>query len=356
MAGEAAAQVAAEHEILFERRGALGLVTLNRPRALNALTAPMCRAFHAQLDAWEADPAVTRVAVQGAGGRAFCAGGDIRFIYQNGRAGDWDAVYSLWEAEYALVARIHRFAKPYVALIGGVAMGGGVGVSLHGSARVAGEGYAFAMPEVGIGLFPDVGMTYALPRLPGRIGSYLALTGARIGPGDALLAGLATHHAPAAAFEAILAALAEGAPVAGTLEAHAAAPPEPGPLARERATIDACFSGDTVGAVLARLDADGSDFARETAALMRTRSPTSLCLAHAQMRKGPAMTFREAILAEYRLVTRVMAGRDFFEGVRAVIIDKDGRPRWEPATIEAVDPAAIEAAFGPADRPEPEFR
>ncbi|WP_375465611.1 enoyl-CoA hydratase/isomerase family protein [uncultured Methylobacterium sp.] len=344
-------------EILFERRGALGLVTLNRPKALNALSLGMIDGLHRRLDAWEAEAGITRVAIRGAGGRAFCAGGDIRHVYALGRAGRFDDVFAFWEAEYRLVARMQRYAKPIVALIAGVVMGGGAGISLHGAHRVASEGYVFAMPEVGIGLFPDVGMTYALPRLPGRIGTYLALTGARVGPGDALALDLATEFAPAAAFAAILDALADGGPVAAALRVPAAAPPA-GPLAAERGLIDDVFSGETVADILGRLDvaaSAGSTFAAETAALMRTRCPTSLCIAREQMRRGPDLDFAQAILSEYRLVTRVMHGHDFYEGVRAVLIDKDGRPDWRPATLDGVDHAAVAAAFGPADRPEPRF-
>lgn len=344
-------------EIRFERRGALGLVTLDRPRALNALSYPMCRAFRAQLDLWEADPAVTRVAVRGSGGRAFCAGGDVRHIYACGKEGREDELYAFWEAEYGLVSAVQRFPKPYVSLIGGVVMGGGVGISLHGSHRIASEAYVFAMPEVGIGLFPDVGMTYALPRLAHRTGSYLALTGSRIGPGDALALGLATGYAPASAFEAILDRLAQGGPMEEALPAEAAKP-EPGPLVSESGLVEDCFAPERVGEILGRLDvaaSSGSTFAAETAATIRTRSPTSLCIAREQMLRGPSMSFPEAILAEFRLVTRVMEGHDFYEGVRAVLIDKDNRPAWNPAVLEEVDPAAVAAAFGPAARPEPVF-
>ncbi|WP_132255689.1 enoyl-CoA hydratase/isomerase family protein [Methylobacterium segetis] len=345
-------------EILFERRGPLGLVTLNRPKALNALSLPMIRAMHAQLRAWEEDDSVSRVAVRGAGGRAFCAGGDIRRIYEVARAGDEAELYAIWAGEYGLVAYVGRYPKPYLSLIDGIVMGGGVGISLHGDYRVAGANYAFAMPEVGIGFFPDVGMTHSLPRLPGRTGSYLALTGARIGAGDALAVGLATHHVPASAFDALLDRLSDGVAVADAIEAHAAPAPQAGPLVAQRADIDACFEAESVPEILARLDARaeaGSAFAAETAALLRTRSPTSLCIAREQMRRGPNLSLAEAILAEYRLVTRLMEGTDFFEGVRSVIVDKDGMPDWRPARLEDVDLDAVRAAFGPSGRPEPRF-
>ena len=187
-------------EIICERRGAAGLVTLNRPQALNAITHGMVRELARALDVWSEDPAVTRVVVRAAGERAFSAGGDIRALYEAGRAGRHDEALAFWRDEYRLDMRIEGYPKPYVSLIDGIVMGGGVGISLHGSHRVAGERYRFAMPEVGIGFFPDVGATYALPRLPGEAGLYLALTGARVGPDDAGHLGLATHVVPSAAF------------------------------------------------------------------------------------------------------------------------------------------------------------
>ncbi|SDN53879.1 enoyl-CoA hydratase [Methylobacterium phyllostachyos] len=343
-------------EVVFEARGSLGLITLSRPKALNALTLGMIQAMQAQLQAWETDDRVTRVAVQGSGGRAFCAGGDVRRIYEAAKAGQTAAMFAIWRGEYALVAAMARYPKPIVALIDGIVMGGGVGISVHGPYRVASESYAWAMPEVGIGFIPDVGTTALLPRLPGHAGSYLALTGSKIGAGDALAVGLATHAARAADFPAILDALAAGGPIDEALAAHAAPAPPPGPVIREAGRIDTCFSANSVQAILDRLDAvQDSDFAAETARTIRLRSPTSLSLTYEQMRRGAGMTVLEAIRTEYRLVTRIMRGHDFYEGVRAVLIDKDNRPAWQPATLDAVDPDAIRAAFEPAEEPEPSF-
>ncbi|MDO9428740.1 MAG: enoyl-CoA hydratase/isomerase family protein [Methylobacterium sp.] len=347
-----------DEDILFARRGAVGLVTLNRPRALNALSLAMIAALHAQLRAWETDAAITRIVLRGTGSRAFCAGGDVRALHALAKAGRHAEVDAFWHGEYGLDACIQAYPKPIVSLIDGLCMGGGNGLSLHGSHRVASEGYRFAMPEVGIGFFPDVGMTYALPRLPGRTGTYLALTGATLGPGDALALGLATHHAPAGRFDAIVADLAGGGAVDAVLAGHAEPPPPTGPVTAERAVIDACFAGPGVADILARLDgAAGSGFAADTAALLRTRSPTSLCIAHAQMRRGATMTFAQAIAVETRLAAWLMDGHDFFEGVRAALIDKDGAPAWRPATLEAVDHAAIarifEAPFAATGGPAP---
>lgn len=345
-------------EIGFEVRGEAGLVTLRRPKALNALTLPMVEAMHAQLRDWAADARITRVVVRGSGGRAFCAGGDIRQIHALGQAGRHADVMAFWRGEYWLDAFVKTYPKPYIALIEGIVMGGGVGLSLHGDVRVAAESYSFAMPETGIGFFPDVGASYALPRLPGCTGRYLALTGSRIGAGDALAVGLATHAARAADFETIIDRLAEGAGIAAALGGLETPMPETGPLVAERALIDACFSADSVAEVLARLDAaarDGSSFARATAATLRTRSPTSLTIAQAQMNRGGGLSFAQALLAEYRLCERVMRGHDFYEGVRAVIVDKDNRPAWRPATLEEVDGAAIAAAFAPPGGADPRF-
>jgi enoyl-CoA hydratase len=340
-----------ESEIVCERQGAAGLITLNRPQALNALTLAMVREMRRALDAWAGDPAVTRVVVQGAGEKAFCAGGDIRKLYEFGRTGLVAEASRFWREEYELNIRIKRFPKPYISLIDGIVMGGGVGVSLHGSHRVAGERYLFAMPEVGIGFFPDVGATYALPRLPGESGTYLALTGERIRVADAVALKVATHAVTSQALPSIREQLVAGAPVEDTLRSAAVDPGE-GPIGAHRQVIDRCFSADSVTAILERLDRDGSEFAARTAATIRSKSPTSLSIAFEQMRRGKSLTFEEAMRVEFRIVTRIAEGHDFYEGVRATLIDKDGQPHWDPPSLAAVQPSAIEAHFadlGPED-------
>ncbi|CUA90114.1 Enoyl-CoA hydratase/carnithine racemase [Chelatococcus sambhunathii] len=340
---------AAEAEILCERRGAAGVVTLNRPKALNALTLGMVRAMRAALDAWEKDPAVTRVVVTGAGGRAFCAGGDIRRLHDLGREGRIDEARTFWGEEYKLNARIKSYTKPYVALIDGIVMGGGVGLSLHGSHRVASEKLMFAMPEVGIGFFPDVGATYALPRLPGAAGTYLAVTGERIGLADACALGIATHAVASSAMGQVLDDLCAGGDIAAVLAAHAVDPGAP-PLAGERAMIDRCFAGADIPDILNRLLSEtgqSSENAGRLAALMRTKSPTSMAIAREQMRRGASLTFAEAMRLEYRIVSRIAEGHDFYEGVRAVIVDKDQAPKWRPQRVEEVTSEAIAAYFAP---------
>ena len=348
---------AADDEVLFEERGAVGIVTLNRPKALNALTLGMVRALTPKLLRWAQDPRIAAVIVRGAGGRAFCAGGDIRLLYDLGKAGRFDEALVFWRDEYRLNRLIKRFPKPYVSLIDGIVMGGGVGLSAHGTHRVAGERYLFAMPEVGIGFFPDVGATYVLPRLPGLAGLYLALTGARIGAGDALRLGLASHAAPVARFEQIIDRLAGGEPVDLVL-GEAASPAGNAPLDAQFGLIDDAFSGSGVVAILARLDAlgaAGSTFATDTAATIRTKSPTSLALAFQQMVRGRDLPFDEAMALEFRIVSRIGAGTDFYEGVRAVLIDRDNAPRWSPSTIEAVDDAVTDPYFAPLAAGELQF-
>jgi enoyl-CoA hydratase/carnithine racemase len=332
-------------EILFEHRGVLGLITLNRPKALNALTHGMALAMQAQLDTWATDPTVKAVAIRGAGEKAFCAGGDIRALYESGKAGTPYAL-NFYRDEYRLDATIKHYPKPYIALIRGIVMGGGVGVSVHGSYRVADETTTFAMPETGIGLFPDVGGSYFLPRCPGEIGMYLALTGARLKTVDALYAGVATHFAPAKDWDALIGALAAGRPVDEVLNRAGESLP-PGFLAEHRDAIDRNFSKPSVEEILAALDADHTDWSNDTAKIMRTKSPTSLKIAFRQNREGAKLEFDDCMKMEYRMVTRIVAGHDFYEGVRATIIDKDGAPKWSPADLSGVSDADIDKYFAP---------
>jgi enoyl-CoA hydratase len=339
-------------EILFERRGTAGIVTLNRPKALNAVTHGMVRRLHAQLDAWRGDPAVTRVVVTGAGERAFSAGGDLRGIYEAARAGRYDESLAFWRDEYRLNTAIKFYPKPYVALIDGIVMGGGAGLSVHGSHRVAGNRYAFAMPEVGIGFFPDVGATWFLPRCPGAFGTYLALTGERLGAADAVAAGIATHRVASDRLGDLLDALCGAAPVDALIGAFAE-PAGEGPLALRRAAIDRIFAAPRVEDILAALEAEagsGSEDAAWAGALATAiagKAPLSLKLALAQMQRGRDWSFEDCMRAEWRIVSRVAYGGDFYEGIRAVIIDKDNRPRWRPATLAEVGEAEIERHFAP---------
>ena len=332
-----------EPHILFETRGALGLITLNRPKALNALTHGMCIGMHKMLSAWAKDPAIRTVAIRGAGPRAFCAGGDIRAMADSS-IDKTPAAANFLRDEYRLNGLIGAFPKPYVALTHGVVMGGGAGVSVHGSFRLADEDLAFAMPETGIGFIPDIGASYFLSRCPGQTGMYLALTGTRIGLGDALALGLMTHSVAGSDHEALIARLAAGeAPENAIISFRRAAPLSP--MVEHLSSIDRFFAAASVEAILERLDRDGSEFAADTARLIRSRSPTSLKLAFALVRRGKDLSRNECLKMEYRVGSRVVMGHDFREGVRAVLKDKDNRPRWEPSALAAITEQDIAGYF-----------
>jgi enoyl-CoA hydratase len=326
---------------------------LNRPQALNAVTLIMVRALRQQLDSWRDDPSVTRVVIIGAGGRAFSAGGDLRQVYELGRSGRQDEALIYWREEYALNDVIKHYPKPYVALLDGIVMGGGVGVSVHGSHRIAGDKFLFAMPEVGIGFFPDVGATWFLPRLPGELGTFCAVTGERLGSADAVSSGIATHRVSSADIPRLIDTLCDATPVDQAL-AHARAP-QAGPVTSRRAVIDSTFAADSIETILSNLDREAktgqsdAQWAEATAATIRSRSPTSVKLALAQVRWGRARGFAECMRAEFRIVSRIVYDHDFYEGVRALIIDKDNQPRWRPATLAEVADKDIERHFLPVE-------
>jgi enoyl-CoA hydratase len=331
-------------DFLFERRGAIALATLNRPAALNALTLGMVRAYAKQLDAWEKDPGIRAVVLRGAGGRAFCAGGDVLAVRDAGIAKD-RLTRDFFREEYTLNYRIARLWAPHVALLDGVTMGGGVGLSAHGTHRVATEKALFAMPETGIGLFPDVGGSHFLPRCPGAIGIYLGLSGARLKAADMAYCGLATHRIASARFPELRRSL-ESEPADAVL-ARLAEGPADAPLAALRATIDRCFSADSVAAILEDLARDGGPWARQLHAGLLAKAPLSLAITFRQLREGRALDFEDCLRMEYRLARRCMAAPDFYEGVRALLIDKDNQPRWTPARLDQVTQARVDACFAP---------
>ena len=336
-------------DILFERKGGLAVVTLNRPDALNALTLEMARALDRMLIDWAKDDGVKAVLIEGAGERAFCAGGDVRRLYDAGRAGE-SYPAEFYRDEYRLNARIHHFPKPYVALMDGIVMGGGVGLSVHGSCRVATERTMFAMPETGIGLFPDVGGSWFLPRLPGQLGMYLAMTGARLKAADAVYAGVCDLFVAAARLDELKDALAAGGEIEATARRFAA-DPGAAALPGRRAAIDRCFAGAAVEGFLRALDAEADEWAKQTAATIRAKSPSSLRMAAQQLRYGARLSFNDCMRMEYRLALACLRGHDFFEGVRAAIVDKDQKPRWRPATLAEVKPQDVRAWF---ETPPPE--
>ncbi len=332
-----------DESVIVRRDGRVGRILLNRPKALNALDLPMIRACAAALEAWRDDPAVHAVVIEGAGDRAFCAGGDIRAVRAHAMAGETEPVESFFSEEYALNQAIAGYPKPYVALIDGICMGGGIGVSVHGAYRVASEHAMFAMPETAIGFFPDIGATYFLPRLPGSLGLYLGLTGTRVQGADAVHAGFATHFVPREQLPALAAALAEdGVAALGP----GAAPLPPFALAPQRAAIDRCFSADSVPGIISRLEADGGDWAQRTLATLRGMSPSSLFWSFGIIRRGAAATLPQALRAELVLTRTVTQHPDFQEGVRAMVVDKDRQPKWHPARIEDVKPDEIARLLG----------
>ncbi|WP_030777140.1 enoyl-CoA hydratase/isomerase family protein [Streptomyces sp. NRRL S-920] len=330
--------------VLLRREGGAGHIVLNRPRAINALDHAMVRLMDEALSAWQADESVTAVVLTGAGERGLCAGGDIRSIHDDVRAGGGGASAAFWHDEYRLNARIARFPKPYVAVMDGIVMGGGVGVSAHGSVRVVTERSRVAMPETGIGFVPDVGGTYLLTRTPGELGTHLALTGTAVGAGDALLCGLADHYVPSERLAEFTAALADSE-ASDAVRRYAAAAPA-GELAAHREWIDHCYAADTVEEIVDRLHACGDRHAKQTAETILTKSPTSLKVTLAALRRARELPSLEAVLdQEYRVSCAALGSPDLPEGIRAQVVDKDRRPRWSPAALEQVTEADVARFF-----------
>lgn len=331
-----------EDTVVTSRDGRVGRILLNRPRALNALDLPMIRACAAILETWREDPRVDAVVIEGAGDRAFCAGGDIRALRDGQMSGDRAAVEQFFAEEYALNMTIATYPKPYIALIDGLCMGGGIGLSVHAPYRVATEHAGFAMPETAIGFFPDIGATFLLPRLPGELGVYLGLTGLRITGADAVHAGLATHFTSRARLPDLSAALARDG-LAALAEYNQALPAFS--LADHRSAIDHCFAAATVTEIVHRLEAAGADWADAALKALRQVSPSALHWTLRALRNGRDLTLKQALDAEFALTRTTMAHPDFAEGVRAMIVDKDRKPAWQPMQIEDVDPARIDALF-----------
>jgi enoyl-CoA hydratase len=337
----------AEPPVLARVEGAIGRLTLNRPKALHALTEEMCALMTRALLAWKDDPAVKAVLLDHAGERGFCAGGDIRLIAESG-AGDASEAKQFFLTEYRLNHLLFVYPKPVVACVDGIVMGGGVGISDPARVRIATERTTYAMPETGIGLFPDVGGGWFLPRMPGQTGVWLALTGARLKAADCLALGIATHFVESARLEALKAELIEDAEAVFGLPELFAGDPGPAPDTAVRAQIDRLFAFDTVEEIFAALEADGSDWARAQLAILKTKSPQSLKVSLRQMRLGARLeSFADNMRMEYRLGGRVVRTHDFQEGVRAVIVDKDNTPHWSPADLAGVDEATVEAFFAP---------
>jgi enoyl-CoA hydratase len=329
-------------EVITRGDGRVGRILLNRPRVLNTLTLDMVHTFTHALHDFANDPHVHAVVIEGAGDRAFCAGGDIRALRDGQLSGDRTEVEAFFREEYALNLMISTYPKPYIALIDGICMGGGIGVSVHGPYRVATEHAMFAMPETAIGFFPDIGGTFFLPRLPGQLGVYLGLSGLRTTGADAVHAGFATHFVSRANFPALSAALAETGVAA---LARFAEPLPPCSIAPHLDAIDRCFAADTIGEVAVRLASEPGDWAAAALKALRTVSPTALAFTLEAFRRGADMTLKQTLDAEFLLTRTTMAYPDFAEGVRAMVVDKDRQPKWRPARIEDIDQAVVTAMF-----------
>ncbi len=333
-----------EAEVLVRIEGRVGRITLNRPKALNALSLAMCQAMTEAFLAWRDDPAVQCVLLDHAGERGFCAGGDIRMIAESG-AGDASEAKAFFHAEYRLNHLMFVYPKPITAIVDGVVMGGGVGISEPADIRIATERTTYAMPETGIGLFPDVGGGWFLPRLPGETGTWLALTGARLKAADTVALGIHTHFVPAEKVDVLKIAILSGSQDALS---HHAGDAGPSPLAAHREPIDRLFAHDSAEAIFDALETEGSDWALQQLATLRTKSPQSLKVTLRQLRAGRRITdFAEVMAMEYRLGGRIVRTHDFREGVRAVIVDKDNAPHWSPSSLQDVSDSAIDALFAP---------
>ncbi|BAV66192.1 enoyl-CoA hydratase/isomerase family protein [Sphingobium cloacae] len=334
-------------QVLTFIENGVGRIRLNRPKALHALTPEMCEAINAALLAWRADDAVVAVMIDHGEGRGFCAGGDIALIANSAKADCVEAEHFFF-VEYRMNHLLFVYEKPIVAFLDGIVMGGGVGISLPARYRVATERTLFAMPETGIGLFPDVGGGWFLPRLPGRVGAWLAATGARIDGADCFAIGIATHYMPSDRLEAVKAAiLSDPHHLSGVLDDNAEAPP-PSKLEAMRPDIDRLFASDRLEDILAALDADGGEWAAKQRAILDTKSPQTIKVALRQLVEGAAKTdFADNMRMEYAIACHVLRRPDLVEGVRAVIFDKDNAPRWNPASPGGVTDAMIDAIFVP---------
>ena len=335
-------------DLLTHTHGAIGHISLNRPKALHALTLEMCREMTECLSRWAEDDAVEAVLIDHAEGRGFCAGGDIAFLRNSALNDGGVSGRAFFHAEYRLNHQIFTYGKPVVAFMDGITMGGGVGISQPARYRVATENTKFAMPETGIGLFPDVGGGWYLSRLDGRLGQFLALTGARLDGAECKWAGLATHYLPSEALSAAKAAIvADPQRIEAILDEHSVEPPETR-LAGNRERIDRLFASDNYEDILAALEADDSEWAAKELKTLRTKSPQTCKVALRQLSESRKLDdFADNMAMEYRIASRVLTRPDFAEGVRALIVDKTNDPQWDPPTAEAVSKDLIDSIFAP---------
>ena len=349
-------------DILFEKRGQIGLITINRPKALNALNAGMCLALHQQLDQWKVDDTIKAVVIQGAGDKAFCAGGDVVSLYQSGKAFregdetslDWREFF--WN-EYRMNTAIQEFPKPYIALLDGITMGGGVGVSIHGSHRIATEKTLVAMPETGLGMIPDVGGGWFMPRLEGEVGMYLALTGQRLEAAETCALGITQAFVHSSSLDDFISVLAvKGADLEKTFQEFSKAPGA-SKLDRHLTRINAIFAKSSAEEILDALKQDGSEWALSWHKRLLKKSPASMKITFRQLRKGGRIkSFRENMKMEFRIVSHIIKGHDFYEGVRAILIDKDNTPQWNPDSLDRITKEMVAWHFSPLGESELSFK
>lgn len=333
-------------QLIIRVNGNLGHITLNRPKALNALTQDMCNGIVESLVTWEADPNIGAILIDGAGERAFCAGGDVILLHDSGKAGD-DRAEHFWRVEYSLNELIHRYSKPYITLIDGFVMGGGVGLSVHGQYRIAGDTTTFAMPETGIGYFPDVGGTYFLPRLGMDIGQWLGLTGARLKTADCLAIGLANGYIPSDQHEAFIAALGQ-AKLDGSDDAVTAVMAEfhgAGPMAAPLPEALTAFNEPDVPSILRALDGMKGEWAEKQAASIRAKSPFAMAATFEAIKQGAELDFKTAMKQELNLSLGFLTTQDFYEGIRAQLIDKDRNPKWQHDSVDDVTAEQVQRVF-----------
>ncbi|STX50881.1 enoyl-CoA hydratase/carnithine racemase [Legionella busanensis] len=335
-------------DVRFECQNQLGIITLARPQALNAINLPMIQAIQHQLLLWEKDNSVQAIIIQAEPGKAFCAGGDVRWLYETGLKNKAEQMQFFWH-EYRLNHYIHQLKKPYIALLNGITMGGGVGISLHGSYAVAQEQFVFAMPETGIGLFPDIGASYLLSRCPGEIGLYLALTGNRLNAEEAYTAGLVDYVANNEKFTEIISGL-------HNLDLSNNAHQQTKIFLQQIAThskitfpniekINQYFSESSVQNIMTALRKSEDSWALTTLQILEQKSPLSLAVSFEQIRRAKSLSMADCVKMDYRLVTHFMRDHDFYEGIRALLIDKDKNPRWSPNSLSAVTPALVANYF-----------
>jgi len=334
-------------EVLTRVEGGIGLITLNRPKAINSLNQAMVDALRTLLAQWADDDAVRAVVLSGAGERGLCAGGDVVAVYESARK-DGVEVRRFWRDEYLMNGQIGRFPKPYVSLMDGIVMGGGVGVSAHGSARVVTETSKIAMPEVGIGFVPDVGGAYLLSRAPGALGLHAALTGAPFSGADAIAMGFADHYVPHGDLKAFTRTVVADGPETA-VSRHAVEPP-PSELVAQRDWIDECYAGESAQDIVAALRGHSAAAAQDAANLIATRSPIAVSVALAAVRRaGKLETLEDVLVQDYRVSSASARSHDLVEGIRAQIIDKDRNPKWSPASLAEVSKADVDAYFAPVD-------